>query len=48
MVNNAGIAIAGPVERKSMKEAKRQLAVNLFGAFRGCRAVLPTPTRNSS
>lgn len=47
VVNNAGIAIAGPVERTSMKEANRQKAMNLFGMFRVCRAVLPTPTRNS-
>jgi NAD(P)-dependent dehydrogenase (short-subunit alcohol dehydrogenase family) len=40
-VNNAGIAIAGPLELTSVEEAKRQIDVNLFGAFRVCRAVLP-------
>jgi NAD(P)-dependent dehydrogenase (short-subunit alcohol dehydrogenase family) len=41
VVNNAGIAIAGPLELTSVEEAKRQIDVNLFGAFRVCRAVLP-------
>jgi NAD(P)-dependent dehydrogenase (short-subunit alcohol dehydrogenase family) len=40
-VNNAGIAIAGPLELTSIEEAKRQLDVNLFGPFRVCRAMLP-------
>jgi NAD(P)-dependent dehydrogenase (short-subunit alcohol dehydrogenase family) len=41
VVNNAGMGIAGPVENTSIEEAKRQLDVNFFGAFRICRAVLP-------
>lgn len=41
VVNNAGIAIAGPLESTSTQEAQRQLDVNLFGAFRVSRAVLP-------
>jgi NAD(P)-dependent dehydrogenase (short-subunit alcohol dehydrogenase family) len=41
LVNNAGMGIAGPVENTSTEEAKRQLDVNFFGAFRVCRAVLP-------
>src|SRR5579859_2229877 len=41
VVNNAGMGIAGPVENTSIEEAKRQLEVNFFGAFRVCRAVLP-------
>jgi NAD(P)-dependent dehydrogenase (short-subunit alcohol dehydrogenase family) len=41
VVNNAGIAVAGPLELTSVEEAKRQIDVNLFGAFRVCRAVLP-------
>jgi NAD(P)-dependent dehydrogenase (short-subunit alcohol dehydrogenase family) len=42
VVNNAGMGIAGPVENTSIEEAKRQLEVNFFGAFRVCRAVLPS------
>ena len=41
VVNNAGIAIAGPLESTSMEEAQHQLDVNLFGTLRVCRAVLP-------
>jgi NAD(P)-dependent dehydrogenase (short-subunit alcohol dehydrogenase family) len=41
VVNNAGMGIAGPVENTSIEEAKRQIEVNFFGAFRVCRAVLP-------
>jgi NAD(P)-dependent dehydrogenase (short-subunit alcohol dehydrogenase family) len=45
VVNNAGIAIAGPLELTSIEEAKRQIDVNLFGAFRVCRAPLPVMRR---
>jgi NAD(P)-dependent dehydrogenase (short-subunit alcohol dehydrogenase family) len=48
VVNNAGIAIAGPLELTSIEEAKRQFDVNLFGAFRVCRAVLPSMRRQGS
>lgn len=48
VVNNAGIAIAGPLELTSIEEAQRQLDVNLFGAFRVCRAVLPIMRRQGS
>src|SRR5260370_13805768 len=45
VMNNAGIAIPGPLELTSIEEAKRQSDVNLFGAFRVCRAVLPSMRR---
>ncbi|HZT30028.1 MAG TPA: SDR family NAD(P)-dependent oxidoreductase [Bryobacteraceae bacterium] len=41
VVNNAGIAVAGPLESTSLDEARRLLDVNLLGVFRVCRAVLP-------
>ncbi|HSG91507.1 MAG TPA: SDR family NAD(P)-dependent oxidoreductase [Pseudomonadales bacterium] len=41
LVNNAGIAIAGPVEAMSLADWRRQNAVNLDGVFLGVRAVLP-------
>ena len=41
VVNNAGMAIAGPVEHTSIEQAKNQFEVNFFGAFRVCRAALP-------
>jgi short-subunit dehydrogenase len=45
LVNNAGIALAGPFELTSMAEARHQLDVNLFGVLRVCRAVLPVMRR---
>jgi len=48
VVNNAGMGLAGPVENTSIEEARRQLEVNFFGAFRVCRAVLPAMRRQSS
>jgi 3-dehydrosphinganine reductase len=41
LVNNAGIAVAGPVETMSLADWRRQTAVNLDGVFLGVRAVLP-------
>jgi NAD(P)-dependent dehydrogenase (short-subunit alcohol dehydrogenase family) len=41
VVNNAGMALAGPVESTSVEEAKKQFEVNFFGVLRVCRAVLP-------
>src|SRR5947209_7799476 len=41
VVNNAGIAIAGPMELTAIEEAKRQFEVNVFGALRVIGAVLP-------
>lgn len=41
VVNNAGMGVAGPVEDTSSEEARHQLEVNFFGAFRVCRAALP-------
>src|ERR1700724_82946 len=48
VVNNAGMGIAGPVENTSIEEAKRQLEVNFFGAFRVCRAALPAMRKQGS
>jgi NAD(P)-dependent dehydrogenase (short-subunit alcohol dehydrogenase family) len=45
VVNNAGMGIAGPLEDTTIEQAKRQLEVNFFGAFRVCRAVLPAMRR---
>ena len=41
LVNNAGIAIAGPLETTPLEEAHRQFEVNFFGALRVIRAALP-------
>jgi NAD(P)-dependent dehydrogenase (short-subunit alcohol dehydrogenase family) len=48
VVNNAGMGIAGPVENTSIEEAKRQIEVNFFGAFRVCGAALPTMRKQRS
>jgi NAD(P)-dependent dehydrogenase (short-subunit alcohol dehydrogenase family) len=42
VVNNAGYALAGPVEDTSLEEARRQLDTNFFGVLRVCKAVLPS------
>ncbi|QRK06502.1 SDR family oxidoreductase [Archangium violaceum] len=42
VVNNAGYALAGPIEETSMEEARRQLDTNFFGVLRVCHAVLPS------
>jgi NADP-dependent 3-hydroxy acid dehydrogenase YdfG len=42
VVNNAGIAIAGALEDCTIADAKEQFDVNVFGALRVCRAILPT------
>jgi NAD(P)-dependent dehydrogenase (short-subunit alcohol dehydrogenase family) len=48
VVNNAGMAIAGPVEDTLTEDAKRQFEVNFFGAVRVCRAVLPAMRQQRS
>ena len=42
VVNNAGLVLAGAIEDTSLDEAKSQLDTTLFGAMRGCKAVLPS------
>ncbi len=42
VINNAGMGIAGALEDTSMDELKFQFETNFFGAFRVCKAVLPT------
>jgi len=41
LINNAGYALAGPVECLSMKEIQEQMDVNFFGTIRVCQEVLP-------
>jgi 3alpha(or 20beta)-hydroxysteroid dehydrogenase len=41
LVNNAGIAGSGPVDRYPREEWDRVLAVNLTGVFNGIQAVVP-------
>lgn len=41
LVNNAGIAVGGPVEHLSLDEWRRQFEVNLFGHVAMTRALLP-------
>lgn len=42
VVNNAGYALAGPIEDTSIEEARHQLDTNFFGVLRVCKAVLPS------
>jgi NAD(P)-dependent dehydrogenase (short-subunit alcohol dehydrogenase family) len=41
VVNNAGIAVAGPLEFLPLDELRRQFEVNVFGAIAVCQAFLP-------
>ena len=41
LVNNAGIALIGDVERTSLADWRRVHAVNLDGVFLGCKYALP-------
>ncbi len=41
VVNNAGIAVAGPLEYLSLDELRKQFEVNVFGALAVTQAVLP-------
>lgn len=45
VVNNAGIALMGPIEDTSTEEAKAQMETNFFGVLRVCRATLPALRR---
>jgi len=42
LVNNAGIANAGPLEHYTRAKWDAVIAVNLTGTFLGCQAVVPT------
>ena len=46
VVNNAGIAIAGPLEYLPVDELRRQFEVNVFGALAVTQAVLPLLRRS--
>ncbi len=41
LVNNAGIAVGGRIDRASMGQWERGVAVNLLGVARGCRTFVP-------
>lgn len=47
LVNNAGIAVAGPAEVVPLAEWRRQLDVNVLGAVAVCQALLPLMSRGS-
>jgi NAD(P)-dependent dehydrogenase (short-subunit alcohol dehydrogenase family) len=42
LVNNAGFGVAGPVEQVPLREARRGMETNFFGAVRMIQAVLPS------
>lgn len=48
LINNAGIAIAGPIEETKPQEALKQFDTNFFGSLRMCRAVLPVMRKQNN
>jgi NAD(P)-dependent dehydrogenase (short-subunit alcohol dehydrogenase family) len=46
LVNNAGIALAGPMEYLPLEELRRQFEVNVFGAIAVSQAMLPLLRRS--
>jgi len=46
LVNNAGIAVVGPLEYLALEELQRQFAVNVFGALAVTQAMLPMLRRS--
>ncbi|MBS0652675.1 MAG: SDR family oxidoreductase [Verrucomicrobia bacterium] len=48
VINNAGYALAGPLECLSMDEIQDQMNVNFFGAIRVCQAALPHMRKQQS
>ena len=46
LVNNAGIALAGPLEHLPVDEIRRQFEVNVFGALETTQAFLPQLRRS--
>jgi NAD(P)-dependent dehydrogenase (short-subunit alcohol dehydrogenase family) len=48
VVNNAGMGLAAAVEDTSIQEAIEQFDVNVFGALRVCRTVLPIMRKQGS
>jgi NAD(P)-dependent dehydrogenase (short-subunit alcohol dehydrogenase family) len=41
LVNNAGVAVGGRIDRATMGQWERGIAVNLLGVARGCRTFVP-------
>jgi NAD(P)-dependent dehydrogenase (short-subunit alcohol dehydrogenase family) len=48
LVNNAGLAVVGPLEEISVEQAHAQLDVNLFGVMRMTNAILPVMRRQGA
>jgi NAD(P)-dependent dehydrogenase (short-subunit alcohol dehydrogenase family) len=48
LVNNAGLAVVGPLEEISVEQAIAQFDVNLFGVLRVTNAVLPVMRRQGA
>jgi NAD(P)-dependent dehydrogenase (short-subunit alcohol dehydrogenase family) len=48
VVNNAGVAVAGPVGEVSLEDWRWQLDINLFGVIHGCHAFVPRLKKQGS
>jgi len=45
LVNNAGIAVFGPIEDLALSDWQRAIDINLTGVFLGMRSVVPSMKR---
>src|SRR5262249_36403924 len=43
LVNNAGVAATGDVTQATLRDWETVMAINVGGAFHGCRAAMPDP-----
>jgi NAD(P)-dependent dehydrogenase (short-subunit alcohol dehydrogenase family) len=48
VINNAGVAVAGPVETTSAEDWRWAVEINLLGVVHGCRAAVPLMRRQAS
>ena len=48
LINNAGIAVAGPIGTVALEDWRHQIDVNLFGVIHGCHSFVPEMAERGS